>query len=1145
MPSYPIFYHSRQDRWRRGRLAALSVVALIGIAFVVFGVSLVIRPQLSPLGIDMPGMRSKQMSPLDPPPVSPAVLAASRARTTNSFDARAFAAQSPQQRSNAAASQSSKMIAFHVNWDEKSLTSLKRNIGSIDMLIPEWLHLSGSGDGVSLDNPDRMNEALQFIRSEKPDLTIMPLINNYNSQTQKWDVDLLKKAIGTEASRQALIRSLLDFNKKYSLSGVSIDFEGVPKSEQANVELFMRQLYAQFHKEGMRVSQSIPLVDDAFDPAKLGKSADFLILIATDEYVASVSGAGPVASQNWFAQSIAKRFKEFPSENYVIAMGGYGYDWIENSKEGKQVTFDEAMRNAQNSQATITLDEPSLNPTYSYTDAENVAHRVWFLDAITAFNQIRAARQLGNPYGYALWRLGAEDPSLWDVVPKRDSLDATTALSLEQMRSGYGVTYQGDGKILSLSKGPETGRRRIDYDAPSGFITGESIVNFPSTYVIDRLGGVGDKKKIVLTFDDGPDNEYTPQMLDILKQYDVPATFFLVGVNAAAHRDIVQRIMDDGHEIGNHTYTHPNSGTISPEQFRFEIDATERVLESILGRQFLLFRAPYMEDTEPTTPDEMASLAVASNLGYYTTGINVDTSDWKRPGTDVIAQTVIRETAAGAGSIILLHDSGGDRSQTVEALPKIIETLQAEGYRFVSMSDFLNVSKDTLMPRITAQDERFSYANKIAFFSWFGFSRFLTYSLIIGISLGITRFLFMAILAVTQFFSARRKLKALEGVKFEPQVAVIIPAFNEEKVIVQTVSSILLSTYRRLRVIVVDDGSTDRTVKFLHAVFKTHPRVQIFTKKNGGKSSALNFGIEQTAKRDEILVMLDSDTVFRADTIEKLVRRFALGNIAAVAGNAKVGNRLNILTKWQALEYITGQNLDRRAFEVVNCISVVPGSAGAWRRDAVIEAGGFSEDTLAEDADLTLSILRRGHRIVYADDAHAFTEAPDTVMSFINQRFRWMFGTMQVAWKHKDTLFRRRFGTVGFFAIPNIFIFQIFFSLIAPFMDIAFASSLIWALWQKYQHPIGYDIAQTLHGTITYYLIFLALDMATSVIPFFLERKEQWRLLLYLPLQRFFYRQLMYYVAIKSVSAAIKGRFVKWGNIERKATSSEVKIAGT
>jgi cellulose synthase/poly-beta-1,6-N-acetylglucosamine synthase-like glycosyltransferase/peptidoglycan/xylan/chitin deacetylase (PgdA/CDA1 family)/spore germination protein YaaH len=1102
----------------------------------VFGVSLVIRPQLPFLNVEVPQTNARGASNVvvhealggDQPPIN--------------FDVDTFVAQNKQS-SVINRNQKSKMMGFYVNWDENSLTSLKANIDNIDVLVPEWLHLAPEAGKFTLDDIDRTKQTLRFIRSAKPNLQIVPLVNNFNNETQNWDKDLLKQAIGTELSRQTLVHNLLNFTTKLGFSGISIDFEDVPETEQLNLILFMRELSTEFHKTGLQVFQSIPLDDESFNATELGKYADLLILMAYDEHTTYSSPAGPVASQGWFVRGLTQRFKELPSEKYIVAIGGYGYDWIEDSMKGSETTFDGALQTAQDANATIVLNTQSLNPTYSYYDADNTLHHTWFLDAVSSFNQIHVASKLGAPYGYALWRLGSEDPSLWSIIPKRDALDASAATFLQKLRYNYGVGYKGDGEILRVTGLPQEGSRRIDYDVASGFITQESIVNFSSPYTITRYGGTDDKK-VVLTFDDGPDEKYTPQMLDILKRYHVPATFFVMGLNASAHPDILKRIIDEGNEIGNHTYTHPDVSAISQEQFKIEIDATERLFESLLGRKSLLFRPPYAEDIEPVTPEQVAPLALSSELGYYTVGINIDPTDWKRPGADVIAQTVIDERHAGVGNVVLMHDSGGDRSQTVEALPRIIETLQADGYQFVTVSDILGLSKDNVMPPIGPQERVFSHINKIALFAVYGFTRFLSVVFIIGIFLGITRILFIGILALIQFFSVKKKMRALDVLRFQPRVAVIVPAFNEEKVIKRTIASLCSSTYKNFYIIIVDDGSTDGTFKILQKTFDGYPNIRLFTKNNAGKSEALNFGIAQTSEQDEILVTLDADTIFQSDTIEKLIRRFVDPEIAAIAGNAKVGNRVNILTKWQALEYITSQNLDRRAFELMNCISVVPGSVGAWRKSVVLEAGGFSNDTLAEDADLTFSILRLGYHIAYEDEALAFTEAPDTVKNFIKQRYRWMFGTMQTAWKHKDVLFRKRYGALGFFAIPNIFVFQVFFTIVSPFMDLAIILSLIWVVWQKYQHPIGYDAYQSIKGTLTYYLLFLTVDMTTSFLPFLLEKKEQMRLILLLPLQRFFYRQLMYYVAIKSTASAIKGTFVRWGKFERKATSQTNAMEG-
>jgi cellulose synthase/poly-beta-1,6-N-acetylglucosamine synthase-like glycosyltransferase len=277
---------------------------------------------------------------------------------------------------------------------------------------------------------------------------------------------------------------------------------------------------------------------------------------------------------------------------------------------------------------------------------------------------------------------------------------------------------------------------------------------------------------------------------------------------------------------------------------------------------------------------------------------------------------------------------------------------------------------------------------------------------------------------------------------------------------------------------------------------------------------------------------MDADTIILKEAAEMLARHFADPRVAAVAGNAKVGNRINLLTNWQALEYITGQNLDRRAFALLNCITVVPGAIGAWRRALVLEMGGFTSQTLAEDADLTLTLLRNGYKIEYEENAIALTEAPDTVQGFLKQRFRWMFGTLQAAWKHLNVLMKPKYGTLGIVAIPNILIFQIFFPLISPLMDLAAVGAIGQIIWERYQHPAPDELTRLL----IFYVLFLAFDFLTALSAFMLEKNEDWSLITWLFLQRFFYRQLMYYVAVKSVITAIRGSIVGWGKIERKAT---------
>ncbi len=1035
---------------------------------------------------------------------------------------------SNQQAANQTGASTPKVIAFYVDWDDTSLTSLKDNAGNIDELVPEWMHLADGDGNISADNEERQKETTDYLNQNYPNMKIVPLINNFNPQIQDWDSAQLNQMLSSPAARTKAIKNIYNFITAHNFSGVSVDFENIYPRDQQNLLLFMRELYGVFHPIGLEVSQNIPLDDDSYNAKALSSCSDFIILMAYDENSPGSDPAGPIASQTWFVNNLKWRLTQVPAGKYVVSLGNYGYDWQGSSINGTEDTFQDAVQTAKESEGNIQLDSATLNPAFDYYDDNNNLHHVWFLDATTVYNEIAAAKNYGF-YGYGLWRLGSEDPSVWKIF-KNPDLGSGAANSLEAINYGYDIDYEGDGEILRVAGTPQKGKREINFDPGSGLILGEKIIVYPSAYVIDEWG-VNNNKKIALTFDDGPSSGYTSQILDVLDRYNVKATFFVIGLNAANNQGAIKRMADSGDEIGNHTFTHPDISAESDKTLTYEVNVVESLLGSIIGRQTILFRPPYSEDVEPGTPDQVKPLLTTDKLGYYTVGMNIDPRDWSRPGVDAIVNGVISETTAGDGNIILLHDGGGDRSQTVAALPGIIEGLQSRGYQFVTVSDLIGVSHDAVMPPVP-KNLQWAYEISGIAFSFSNWSTsFLRWIFFAGIVLGIARFIFIGILAAIESLKRRKKNYPAD---YYPLVSVVIPAYNEENVIVRTILSILSSPYPNFNLIVVDDGSTDSTYEILTKAFSHDQKVKIFTKPNGGKSSALNFGIEQS--RAEIIVTLDADTVFHRDTIEKLVRPFADERIGAVAGNAKVGNRINILTRWQALEYITSQNLDRRAFDLMNCITVVPGSVGAWRREAVLRSGGFSGRTLAEDADLTFFIVKLGYKVIYEDRAVAFTEAPDSVRNFIKQRFRWMYGTLQSVWEHLDMLFHSRYKGMGFVAIPNIFIFQIFFPLVSPLMDLAVILSLLWAAWQKHFHPLDYSAVYSSKYLIVFYLLFLAVDFFTAAAAFLLEHKEDWKLLFWVVPQRFFYRQLMYCVAIKVFLTVLKGSIVGWRKFERKAT---------
>ncbi|MFI5236223.1 MAG: glycosyltransferase, partial [Gemmatimonadales bacterium] len=676
----------------------------------------------------------------------------------------------------------------------------------------------------------------------------------------------------------------------------------------------------------------------------------------------------------------------------------------------------------------------------------------------TAWNQIRAAENAGVA-GIGVWRLGAEDPSLWSVL-NRGGL-TPSALALDSMFIDYDVNFIGTGEILRMVSEPTPGRRRITVDHRTGAIVDEQVDSIPSTYVIRRYGRK--KNAVALTFDDGPDPVYTPMILDTLRSRGVHATFFVIGENAELHPNLVRREFREGDEIGSHTFTHPNLALVGKQTTRFELNATERLLEAILNRRTALWRPPYFGDAEPTTADELVPVAIAQELGYITVGLHIDPSDWATPGTDSIMARTLAQL--DRGNIILLHDGGGERDQTVAVLGPLIDSIRARGYQITTVTALAGVSTADAMAPLPPRSAfaRFVTLTSYSMIGWIELALHAVF--LIAMVLGAARLLVILLLAARQRYS-RRHGRRQPVLDFRPTVTVVVPAYNEERVVCATVESLLAQDYPGLEIVVVDDGSPDQTSAVLHAAYDGHPRVKLFRRSNGGKASALNYGVSQST--GEIIVALDADTLFPPGTIAELVAPLADPGVGAVAGNAKVGNRINLVTRWQAIEYITSQNIDRRAFSLLNCITVVPGAVGAWRKELIVAAGGFSGQTLAEDQDLTMGILKQGYHVAYADKAIGYTEAPDTITLLFRQRFRWSYGTLQCAWKHRDALFRQKYGLFGFVGLPNVWIFQLLFPFLSPIADLLFLWSLVTVYMMEVMH--GHEFAmQTLQQVVFFY----------------------------------------------------------------------------
>jgi cellulose synthase/poly-beta-1,6-N-acetylglucosamine synthase-like glycosyltransferase/peptidoglycan/xylan/chitin deacetylase (PgdA/CDA1 family) len=878
---------------------------------------------------------------------------------------------------------------------------------------------------------------------------------------------------------------------------------------------------------------ALPARDDAYDYEFFSKQGDAIVLMNYDEHWRT-SPPGPIASQDWYVENLRQVLKDVPAGKIIVAVGSYAYDWSEAAKKANEpaqsLSIQEALLHAYESETQVEFDSVSLNPHYSYYDEHDHVHQVWMLDSITAYNELRASERLGVQ-GTALWRLGSADTSLWPVWDATRP-DDSVRQKLMDLPPGPDLILDGEGDVWHFIDTPKRGHRTFTYDATADLMTNEKYDAYPLSYHIDQIGAA--KKKLALTFDDGPDPSWTPKILDILKQKNAPATFFVIGLDANKWPQLLRREYAEGHEIGNHTYAHPNwESDLSTTQIRWELNLTQRLIESILGVKSLLFRPPYGIDHQPEFAEEVAHLPTAQDMGYIIIGQKVDPNDWSQltPGVPLPAEKIVENVLKEApkGNVVLLHDGGGDRSQTVIALPQLIDALRTEGYEFVSVSNLIGKSRAQVMLPLSREEQFEARADGFIFGIYHWFWVLITTAFLLGIILVSGRTLIIGILA----FIEKLRPDHPEVREPLPSVTVLIPAHNEESVILQTITSVLLSNVQDLRIIVVNDGSADRTGELLDANFSHEPRVRIIHQVNRGKAAALNLAMSQA--ETEIVITIDADTEIEPDAIRKLLRHFSDPTVGAVAGNVKVGNRSRWLTRWQALEYITSQNMEKRAFDLLNCITVVPGALGAWRKEAIDAAGGITADTVAEDADLTIAIRRLGWRVSYDEEAIAWTEAPETPRQLIRQRFRWTFGTLQSFWKHSGTLFRPRYGTLGWIALPNIFVFQLALPLISPLIDLLFFGSVaLWAVekWHFSWLPTIQSTNADLMRSVFFFLGFLLIDVFTCILAFALERKEDWTLLVPVLLQRFYYRQLMYVVLFRSVKEAVSGRPVGWRGVE-------------
>lgn len=998
--------------------------------------------------------------------------------------------------------------AFLSSFDAKGLHSLQVHANQLTHVCPEWLKLT-SLDGTLTEEDEVDIAGLSML----PNLAVLPTLTNL--EENDWQPEAVESlALAAKTKRLAFARHLAGRLAEVQADGVVIDWEQLDPSYRMQLTRFLGEIADTLHEQNLKLWLSVPMGEEMnqFDLDALSTKVDHFVALLIDE-TSEDEAAGPIASQDWFEGwlNVIMRFGQ-PGQ-WIAAIGNYGYDWAANSARAQTISFADAMSRADNSGVeSAESNAPVLNPNYAYDD-KKVAHSVWFLDATTFLNQWRSAQDFGLG-GFALDRLGSEDPSLWQALPiaAKSPLASADLAPLAELKSADTITSVGRGGIVTVQLNQADGSRELSVNGNEQ--VAETYRNFPTYPTLYRQGG-GDSGQVAVTFDDGPDPDWTPAVLDLLKARGLKATFFLIGREAEEYPELVRRIVAEGHEIGSHSFTHSNLATTSSAQTKLELNATQRLLESITGRSTLLFRPPYNADAEPVDIHDLTAINIAGDLNYLTVLEDIDPDDWARPGADAIVQRV--KDLRTKGNLILLHDGGGNREQTLAALPRILDYLQERGDQIVTVSQLLGMSRDEVMPPLDPKKSPMAL-----------FASGLGFHIVRWLEAAMWAFLIFATLLVTLrtglvvwlALQHRRSQRHEDSPDFAPPLTVLIPAHNEGTVILQTVRSVLRTDYAgELQVLVIDDGSTDATAALVEAI--DDARLTVIRQTNGGKAAALRTGL--AAARHELLVLMDADTQFRLETLRKLIQPLIDPQIGAVSGHARVGNLRSFISRCQDLEYACGFNLDRRAYAEWNCITVVPGAVSAFRKSAILEAGGFSTDTLAEDTDLTLAIHRAGYRIEYAPEAIALTEAPETIQTLAKQRFRWAFGTLQCVWKHRDLTFNPKYRALAWFSLPGIWFFQFVLVAVAPLIDLLFFQSLFFGNGG---------------AILPYFVVFLGIDLLIAALACHLERLPWTRALRIIP-QRFLYRPLLSYVVWKAILKALQGAWVGWGKLQRTGSVTE------
>jgi cellulose synthase/poly-beta-1,6-N-acetylglucosamine synthase-like glycosyltransferase len=895
--------------------------------------------------------------------------------------------------------------------------------------------------------------------------------------------------------------------------GVCLDLSGKDSVPPAAVSRFLTKLPGALGRPLQGKCLIAGPEAHVWDDPDLVASLDVAVMAA---FSASSETFGALAPAAWYRDVLLPAAARLPREKRVVALGAFGELWKSGQAQRKQVSFAEAMWLASANEAEIAFPELQGNTRIQFIDQNRRLNKIWMLDAGSFHNQLTA---LPADQPVAVWPLGSEDPAIWPLLAHEGSAQDAARLIGRQVQLQETVLKTGGTSFLGSVEAPVHGQRGVETDA-DGLVTDIHYERPPRPALLHGAGMTAGGPAIVVTFNGMAEGDVRDKVFAALRGNGVRAAVFLTWFDALKQGRALRQFAGQGHTIGAHRVPAKGKAFSGEAASAYFDRQTQHAFQHLTGKRAALLRQSSGDLTSPAT---LAALQTSSGMlgeGYLPAAPGIE---WH--GDPAKKEEFLDQVYAAAMTrpvvVVTFDMTGAHASHIADELPDLLAKLGRDGFQFEDYSGVSGWDAAAFTPPSASTAPVRDAVNYGLFQFWlFG----LTAVFLVLLCIAATRSLTHLTLAFLR--------KPAPGIdpEFTPGVTIVVPAYNEAKVIVPSVRSILESDYPNLEVLVIDDGSTDGTAEAVKKAFSGHPRVRLLEQENGGKWRAENTALKYV--KTPIFVGVDADTVLAPDAITHLVQPFRTGNVGAVAGFVEVGNRGGFLTSCQALEYNVSQSVTRRAFETFNGIFVVPGAIGAWRVDAVKAAGKYSGDTITEDADLTVAMHRAGFKVKFQEHARAYTEAPTEVAPFMKQRLRWTLGMLQTSWKHRGSI--REGRAIGLVSIIDAIWFNILTCLLAPLVDI-----LLFAILAKALYLFASQGAEGLSGfplaILGSYLLLMALDVINTLAAFWFERKFDLKLLLLTPILRFGYRQLLYMALLKAVWVALTGRLPGWEKLERTA----------